>query len=113
MSHGNQWSIVIATWLLWSSPAFAATFEVGNALLQDCIQEQHLFCLGYIVAISDVLMNGNSVNGYKACEPMDVTAGQLKDIVVQYLRLNPAERHLGASGLVADAISKAFPCRHQ
>ena len=45
MSHGNQWSIVIATWLLWSSPAFAATFEVGNALLQDCIQEQTLILL--------------------------------------------------------------------
>jgi hypothetical protein len=113
MSHGNRWLIVIATWLLCSSPDFAAAdFRSGNELLEDCNEKNVLFCLGYIAAISDGL-NGNGINGYEACIPKTVTAGQLVDIVVQYLRLNPAERHFAAAVLVADAISTAFPCRRQ
>jgi hypothetical protein len=113
MSHGNRWSIVISAWLLCSSPAFAGAFQDGNDLLKECTQQNHIiFCLGYTDAVADAL-NGNSVNGYEACVPTTVTAGQLKDIVVQYLLLNPAKRHFLAVGLVADAISKAFPCRRQ
>jgi hypothetical protein len=113
MSHGNRWSIVLSTWLLCSSPAFAATaLETGNVLLQDCVQQNLQFCLGYVDAVTDAL-DGNSVNGYIACIPKGVTAGQLKDVVVQYLLFKPADRHLAAVGLVADAISQAFPCRRQ
>jgi hypothetical protein len=71
-----------------------------------------MFCLGYIDGVADAL-DKNIINGYKACVPDGVTAGQLQDVVVQYLRLNPADRHFLAFGLVADAISKAFPCRRQ
>jgi hypothetical protein len=111
MSHANRWSIVIAAWLLCSPPAFAAAaFKSGNELLQECAERPALFCFGYIDAVSDAFVR-NILNGYEACVHKDVTADQLKDIVVQYLRLNPADRHLGAVGLVADAISKAFPCR--
>jgi hypothetical protein len=113
MSHGNRWSIVLSTWLLCSSPVAAGNFTNGNQLLQDCTnQDSTLFCLDYTSAVADAL-DGNSVNGYDACIPTRVSAGQIKDIVVQYLRLNPAERHFAAAGLVADAISKAFPCRRQ
>jgi hypothetical protein len=69
MSPGNRWPIVITAWLLWSSPALAATtLETGNVLLQDCIQQDHQFCLGYVDAVTDAL-DGNSVNGYEACVP--------------------------------------------
>jgi hypothetical protein len=113
MSHGNRWSIVLAAWMLCSSAALASSFRNGNVLLQECSSSQDvMFCLGYIEAVNDAL-DGNRVNGYEACVPNVVTAGQLKDIVVQYLRQNAAERHLLAVGLVADAISKAFPCRRQ
>jgi hypothetical protein len=114
MSHGNRWSIVLSTWLLCSSPVAARNFENGNQLLQYCTNQDttSFFCLGYTSAVADAL-DGNRVNGYDACIPLSVNVGQIKDIVVQYLRLNPAERHLAAAGLVADAISKAFPCRRQ
>lgn len=88
----------------------ARAFESGNELLQDCTRQVQSLCLGYIEAVSDAL-SGNSVNGYEACIPLEVTVGQLQDIVVQYLRQDPRDRHLGAIGLVAHAISNAFPCR--
>jgi Rap1a immunity proteins len=111
MSPGNRWSIVLPAWLLCSSPASASSFKNGNQLLEECSsQVDLLFCLGYIDAVNDAL-DGNSVNGYEACVPNAVTAGQLKDIMVQYLRLNPADRHLIAVGLVADAISNKPPSK--
>jgi hypothetical protein len=85
---------------------------VGNELLQVCRQGNLLFCYGYIDAITDVL-RGNTVNAFEACIPSNVEAGQLKDIVVQFLLLNPSQRHLGADGLVANAISEAFPCHRR
>lgn len=112
MSHENRWSIVIGAWLLWSSPVAAGYFENGNGLLQDCTKQDTLYCLGYNSAVADSL-DSNSVNGYAACIPTSVSLGQIKDIVVQYLRSNPAVRHFAAVGLVADAISRAFPCHRQ
>ena len=81
-------------------------------LLQDCTRQRQSLCLGYIEAVSDA-SEVNAVNGYEACVPEAVTAGQLQDVVVQYLQLNPADRHLSAVGLVAHALSKAFPCHRQ
>ena len=108
---------VVVAWFWSSSLAFATAFRDGNHLLRDCSRPDTIefaFCLGYVDAITDVLEAGNSVNGYRACVPVGpggVEAFQLKDIVVQYLRRNPSPRHLGAAGLVAGAISEAFPCR--
>jgi hypothetical protein len=111
MSHANRWSIVIAAWLLCSPPAFAAaSFKSGNELLQECTEPPVSLCFGYIEAVTDALVR-NSLNGYEACVPQEVTVGQLQNIVVQYLRQDPRDRHLGAIGLVAHAISNAFPCR--
>jgi hypothetical protein len=107
MCCGNRWSIVLAAWVFCSSPDFA-DFQDGNTLLQDCTQQDLLFCVGYIDGIADALRK-NWVDGFRACLSENVTAGQLKDIVVQYLLLNPAVRHTAAVGLVSYAISKAFP----
>jgi hypothetical protein len=112
MSHGTWWSIVIAAWLLCSSSAFAVGFRGGNTLLQDCTYQNISFCYGYVDAVTEAL-GQNTINGYEACVPGNVVAGQMYDIVVQYLRKNPADRHLLAVGSVADAIPKAFPCRRQ
>lgn len=48
----------------------------------------------------------------RACVPKKgVNIGQLADVVVQWLQTNPQARHYAAAGLVAEAVSKAFPCR--
>jgi hypothetical protein len=113
MSRAFQGSIVIAAWLCATSLA-SADFRDGNDLLRRCgspVEADLLLCFGYIEAITDVMLPGNVVNGFRACVASGVQADQLKDIVVQFLRLNPSRRHFGGAGLVARAISEAFPCR--
>jgi hypothetical protein len=53
---------------------------------------------------------GDSVDGYTACFPPDFKDGQAKDAVKEFLTLHPEWRHHAAAGLVAEALSEAFPC---
>jgi hypothetical protein len=89
-------------------------FENGNELLDSCNNDPP-WCLGYVVGIADAMSGaqsvGGTVNGWRACLPYGVTEGQVMDVVVQALRAHPQRRHNGASGLVASALSEAFPCR--
>ena len=43
--------------------------------------------------------------------PEDAGAGQVEKAVVRWLRNNPSILHYAADGLVAKALSDAFPCR--
>jgi hypothetical protein len=93
----------------------------GNNLYNDCTAatttvptEQFLLvgtCIGYVTAITDALFAGNSVNGFKACIPINADINQIVDVVKNYIRDNPEKRHLVAVGLVAAALGRAFPCR--
>jgi hypothetical protein len=103
---------VVALTIAFTSPA-AAGFKTGNDLFEVCTDTgmKNLVCLGYISGIADVMSNGNSVNGYKACIPYHtVTIGQVTDIAQAFLNSAPEKRHKGAGGLVAHALEKAFPC---
>ena len=98
--------------LFCSHPAWAG-FKTGNDLYNDCGNQRSsawMGCYGYVVAIADAFQAGNKINGYSACLSPAVEAGQLIDVVVNYLRLKPADRHYDATGLVAHAMSDAFPC---
>ena len=94
----------------------AGGFEGGNSLYASCASPTGTVkwsaCLGYVEGIADA-MGGNAINGYTACLPLQsgVTAGQIRDVVKQYLALHPEERHKGAVGMVAHALEDAFPCR--
>lgn len=44
------------------------------------------------------------------CLPAGVKAGQLMDVVCQYLEKHPEQRQWPAAALAADAIRKAWPC---
>jgi Ssp1 endopeptidase immunity protein Rap1a len=89
-----------------------AAFIDGNELYNRCTQSDlgAAYCIGFTTAISDAL-DGNTVNGYDACPPSTATGGQVRDIVLKYLRENPASRHESASSLAAHALHEAFPCR--
>ncbi len=94
------------------SPEAGAGFESGTTLLQKCEgnQAEKAACSGYILAIADVLAEGPHF-GWRACAPGDARAGQVEKAAVRWLRNNPLILHYAADGLVAKALSDAFPCR--
>lgn len=97
---------------LFASPVGAGGFINGNDLYRECSSDSAFkegICLGYIAAISDA-MEDVYISGFRACYPTGVTTGQVTDIVRSFLKNNPAERHYRADGVVAQALSEAFPC---
>ena len=87
-------------------------FESGNRLYGDCTAKDanQMLCLGYIAGIADAATGGNRVNGFTVCSPSDVSLKQVRDVAVQYLTKHPELRNFGAAGVVARALSEAYPC---
>jgi hypothetical protein len=44
------------------------------------------------------------------CLPVGVTLGQVEDVVVKYLKDNPAERNKPFAGLIGVAAATSWPC---
>lgn len=59
--------------------------------------------IGYILGVVDAL------NGKSFSVKMDVTKGQMRDVVYIYLDKNPHLRHIQASTLVIEAMKEAYP----
>jgi Rap1a immunity proteins len=115
-------TVVTASMLLLPKHELGATITLdGNNLYTDCTAattkvptEQWSLvgtCIGYVTAVTDAMFAGNSVNGFKACIPVNVDMNQIVDVVKNFIRDNPEKRHLVAVGLVAAALARAFPCR--
>ncbi len=90
----------------------------GNDLLRNCslrpMTPEGLSlasqCQGYVLAVAD-MMGHFPLGGFRACVPVGtVPVSQLVDIATNHLRANADSRHLLAAGLVAQALSRAFPC---
>ena len=114
-----SWIVLAATLgsmqaTLSSTQATAGNFDNGNTLLSSCTNarasEQH-YCLGYIAGIADALDASGPALGWKACFPKDLTTGNARDVIVQWLQRNPLERHYAAAGLVMRGLAEAFPCK--
>jgi hypothetical protein len=109
--------LAAALLLLGTAPAVAGSNLTGNDLLARCSASasdnpvQWGVCLGYVMAVADLLGQGRAVAGVRACVAADVTSGQLMDVVRQWLERNPARRHINGAALVAVALQQAFPCR--
>lgn len=91
-----------------------SSFESGDALVEECLSnnpELQSHCLGYIAGVADAL-NGNRIGEFQACIPdgRGVSEVQLRVIVLNWLRSRAGLRHLTAAGLIAEALSEAFPC---
>jgi hypothetical protein len=107
--------LIIASLLLSSTPAYAREFAVddGNDLYATCNKSDSYsegYCLGYIRALStgvDIIM---AEKKQKVCYGENVTIGQIRDVVVDYIRRNPAKRNESAIVLVAYASAEAWPC---
>lgn len=106
--------------LMWGNVATADGLD-GNKLLRICkarqtggssaraIQEE-AFCLGYVAAISHVLLGGDEINGISACPPGDADGMQLIEVTVKWLEENSSRRHNWGKRLVALALSEQFRC---
>lgn len=84
-----------------------AEFQDGNKLLSDLQSsyiENRMYGLGYIIGVADM------GRGYINCMPENATAGQIRDMVKNYLENTPAERHITADILVNRVLKAVWPC---
>ena len=96
--------------LLFASPVRADT---GNYLYEQCTTDLDIaeaYCIGYSTAIVDAMNNSSPLFGWIACVPDTVYMSQVADIGIRHLANNPQDRHYNAASLIAEALSKAFPC---
>ena len=124
---GKVAAFVVVIGLSWPASTYAASersgvYQTGNELYENCSSKQgeptywqkSAACSAYVMGVvdgigaSEVLEKSLPV----MCIPLEVTVGQMVDIVTKSLRENPASRHLGASGRVMLALAAAFPCRN-
>ena len=93
------------------APAMAhAGFLTGNKLYDSLISDQtveRLYGLGYITGVHDAL------EGTNHCSPVNVTAGQVRDVVRRHLDQNPEFRNFDADILARVALAKAWPCANK
>jgi hypothetical protein len=91
-----------------------SAFMNGDGLYHRCGRSSphRDTCIGYVIAINDVMWAGIRIDGHLACAPeRDVTSGKLADITLNFLRLHPELRHHAAASVVARALGDAFPCQ--
>ncbi len=88
-----------------------ANFKDGNRLLADLnntgasnTQIMPALGLGYIMGVAD------AYGGITHCAPENVTAGQIRDMVRNFLENTPAIRHLPANDIVEHVLKTAWPC---
>lgn len=87
-----------------------AEFESGNTLLSKLDSStiaDRMFALGYVIGVVDAYMN------VSVCPPQGVTAGQINDMVRNYISNNPATRNRSADLLISEALKQVWPCRNQ
>lgn len=115
MRRGFTGSVIAAS-LLMSGSTFA---ETGNDL-QKMFTTPSLegYALGYLSGVLDstnyfsaasLAMHGSGLATY--CTPDGVTKRQAFDVVKNYVVENPHIRHLNATNLVQQALTKAWPCQ--
>jgi hypothetical protein len=103
--------LILATLL--NATAARAEFFSGNALatkLNSSSAVDQAVALGFIQGVFDVYVN------VTICPPNNgagVTAGQLNDMIKNYLNNNPALRHHTAESIINEALKSLWPCKQQ
>ena len=97
---------LILVLVLVAGTAQAGTFWDGNKLynkLNGSIFEQGQ-ALGYIMGAADAM------DSVVVCAPLNATAGQMQDMVKNYLDNYPAVRHFAADTLISVVLGRVWPC---
>jgi hypothetical protein len=104
--------VIVAAVTFWPVVAYSshATFMSGNELFKYCNAAagtpDRLTYKGYVIGISDELTIEDFVR-----LPEQAVDRQAIDVVLNYLRANPAKRQDSASSMVGAALMDAFPCQ--
>jgi len=88
----------------------------GNDLLKWCESTDDIdraFCLGYIIGVTDLDGADGSMfpERRRSCVAEGANNGQVRDVVVKYLKDRPEERHILAAILIVKAMVQTFPCK--
>jgi hypothetical protein len=89
-----------------------AEFFSGNQLLAKITSSEYMDkaqAIGYIQGVYDAGLH------IRHCAPDNagINAGQVQDIVRNYLERNPATRNYAADVLIIDALRKVWPCANK
>lgn len=101
--------ILVAACLVGLTAQVRAEFWDGNTLfnyLSSSQSGERLAGSGYVIGVADALY------GVMHCAPANVTAGQIRDMVRNYLENVPAERHQTADSLVSKVLKATWPCQN-
>ena len=88
----------------------------GNNFHLRCSSEEYTnqgWCLGYTSGISDGIALSKLTdpeNFPSLCIPNEATVGQKKDVILDYIERNPADRHIRLALLASSAWNEAWPC---
>jgi hypothetical protein len=84
----------------------------GEVLLASCVSNDSWTgsCMGFVTAVASVISE-NQIYGLRACIPREATPRILVAVTIEWLSSQSAEgRQSDAASLVAEAISRRFPC---
>lgn len=92
-----------------------ADFKNAEELYDLCVAPNDVransFCVGYVAAIGDVLGTGDgNISGWRACLPSSATQGEVAKAAVKWLKDHRGNGAVGASDVIAQALSQAYPC---
>ena len=115
-------ALVVAAGLFWPASTFSQDRQVivsmnGNQLYAYCTSApgspQAMACLGYENGVTDTLQSAADVirRANHICLPQNVSGQQVLDVVRDYFRDHPEDRHHVASDEVILALRTAFPCK--
>jgi hypothetical protein len=105
-----------------TAPAIAQE-ATGNDFFRDCEQPSWRgWCSGFTLGVANGWNEGvqlsqgtvesgmSQVKSSGICAPTGASSAQALDIVLQFLRDNPADRHFQADFLIVLALRAAWPC---
>lgn len=83
-----------------------AEFVTGNELLNRMNGDhgQQMMAIGYVTGVHDSLRNVTH------CSPLNITVGQVHEMVKNHLERNPEIRHKSADAHVSYVLNKTWPC---
>lgn len=86
-----------------------AEFLDGNKLLSDMNGSfgAQMSALGYVMGVADTIQN------VVACLPLNVTSGQINDMVKNYLTNVPRDRSLSGDVVVTKILKDTWPCANR
>lgn len=90
-------------------------FMTGNKLfsqIESSNSNERAFAKGYISGFVEGIIGSNVLLNSKVitCVPEGVTYTQLRDIIHDYLKKEPKERHKAAPFLIMASIHESYPC---